>query len=130
MGAQFKSIFVATIIFCSGLTFTSHNAYAKNACDSDEQTLCKGVEKGKGRILKCLVENKAKLSQPCKDQISKVKNKMQDLKKVCEADSKKFCADVPKGRGALMKCMKSHKEELSAPCHQGINEMKKMAQGE
>ena len=124
MGAHLRLI-LAAIIFCSPLALQ-----AKNLCETDQQSFCKGVEQGKGRVLKCLAENKNKLSTPCKDQLAKVKSKMQDLKKVCEADAKKFCDGAPKGRGALMKCMKSHKEELSPACQQGMNEMKATGPGE
>lgn len=36
------------------------------ACRDDLKTLCSGVEKGGGRKVKCLKDNEAKLSAPCK----------------------------------------------------------------
>jgi hypothetical protein len=34
----------------------------------------------------------------------------------CKADYEKFCKDVKPGEGAVLKCMKTHETELSAPC--------------
>jgi hypothetical protein len=34
----------------------------------------------------------------------------------CKADREKFCKDVKPSEGALLRCMKTHKEELSAEC--------------
>jgi hypothetical protein len=34
----------------------------------------------------------------------------------CRADMKKFCQDVKPGEGRLVKCLKEHREELSAEC--------------
>jgi len=35
------------------------------ACKADRQTLCQGVERGGGRIVRCLKDNAAKLSPGC-----------------------------------------------------------------
>lgn len=39
---------------------------AHQACEGDIAKLCKDVEPGKGRILKCLKEHKGELSESCK----------------------------------------------------------------
>jgi hypothetical protein len=36
------------------------------ACAADFQTLCSGVEPGGGRMKQCLVQNRRKISAPCK----------------------------------------------------------------
>lgn len=38
----------------------------KKACKADYKKLCKDVKPGEGRILKCLKENEAQLSEGCK----------------------------------------------------------------
>ncbi len=40
------------------------------ACTSDRQTLCAGVQKGGGAIIKCLKDNKEKLSPACGEALS------------------------------------------------------------
>lgn len=42
----------------------------------------------------------------------------------CAADRAKFCGDVKMGEGAMMKCMHSHKDELSAGCKEHWTSMK------
>ena len=39
-----------------------------------------------------------------------------DPRKACQADVERFCKDVPRGRGGIMKCLKQHESELSAEC--------------
>jgi hypothetical protein len=39
-----------------------------------------------------------------------------DEDKPCQADAKKFCADIKPGGGRLMKCMKEHEADLSPAC--------------
>jgi len=43
----------------------------QKACSGDAQKFCKGVEKGEGRILSCLMQHKAELSQECKASMGK-----------------------------------------------------------
>jgi hypothetical protein len=47
---------------------------AHAACEDDVATLCSGVEKGKGRVMKCLKENKEKVSESCKASFAGMKN--------------------------------------------------------
>ena len=42
-----------------------------NDCKPDAEKFCKGVEPGKGRVLKCLKANEAKLSPVCKAHFKK-----------------------------------------------------------
>ncbi|MCP5499239.1 MAG: hypothetical protein H7A25_05015 [Leptospiraceae bacterium] len=41
-------------------------ARIRKACSPDVRKLCKGVQKGEGKIIACLKENKDKLSPACK----------------------------------------------------------------
>ena len=40
--------------------------------------------------------------------------------KACKADRQTFCADVEKGGGRVMQCMKAHAAQLSQPCKDAI----------
>lgn len=42
----------------------------------------------------------------------------------CKADVEKFCKDVKPGGGAIMKCLKEHKDQLSAECKAKGEKMK------
>jgi hypothetical protein len=42
---------------------------AMKACAADVKTLCAGIERGNGRIAKCLKENESKVSAACKEKL-------------------------------------------------------------
>ena len=44
---------------------------ARTACAGDIQNLCAGVEPGGGRILACLKQHKAQVSDPCRQAVAK-----------------------------------------------------------
>ena len=44
-------------------------------CQGDVDSLCKDVKAGGGRILRCLRQNEAKVSQACKDAMAKGRRK-------------------------------------------------------
>lgn len=50
-----------------GKKMHEHMEKAKEACKDDAAKLCKDVDPGDGRMLKCMKEHKGDLSQGCKD---------------------------------------------------------------
>ena len=44
-------------------------------------------------------------------------------KAACAGDIQKFCANVPQGGGAIAKCLRGHKAELSPDCQKGMQAM-------
>jgi exonuclease VII small subunit len=51
---------------------------ALKACEADIKTYCAGVERGEGRIGKCLKENQEKLSKQCKTQLQAAAGRMKE----------------------------------------------------
>lgn len=95
---------------------------AMQACQADLTTFCAGVEKGQGRLAKCMAENATKLSPPCqaavKDQQAKrALNK--EAKAACAADQAALCAVAEKGHGA-MKCLRENAAKASPGCQQAL----------
>jgi hypothetical protein len=45
---------------------------------------------------------------------------MKELRSVCAADYKKLCPDVRMGGGRIVRCLKEHEADLSAPCRQTV----------
>jgi hypothetical protein len=97
-------------------------------CAADVKQFCSSVEKGGGRIMKCLHENNDKLSPACKESNAKMKEDMKEMKAACHEDVEKFCGDVHGGKGRIVKCMKEHKSELSAGCKTEVEQMKEHRQ--
>lgn len=95
-------------------------------CKNDRETLCKGVEHGEGRLMKCFKDNEDKLSSECKahmaDKKEKMKEALKDISEACKSDVETHCGDVEKGKGRIMKCMKENKEKLSEGCKAEIKE--------
>jgi hypothetical protein len=83
------------------------------ACKADLEKVCPGVEAGHGRILACLADKTADLSQACKDDVSK---KLTALHKACRADAEKLCPGVEMGGGRLLQCLGDNDTALSSSC--------------
>ena len=81
------------------------------ACKGDAQTFCKGVQPGQGRVLRCLAENKEKLSSGCRSEIAEAESHHP-----CMKDMERLCKGVQPGGGRMMECMKQHEAELSPEC--------------
>ncbi|WP_442753472.1 cysteine rich repeat-containing protein [Methylocystis sp. JAN1] len=43
----------------------------------------------------------------------------------CKDDVERLCAGVQMGGGRILQCLKSHKEQMSVGCAQGLQKMKK-----
>jgi len=85
-------------------------------CAEDIAKVCKDVQPGGGRILKCMKEHENELSPACKQHVAQVKEKAMEAKEACQDDVMKFCADVKPGHGRILKCLKGHENELSPDC--------------
>jgi hypothetical protein len=103
-------------------------AIGANACAMDRERLCAGIEPGDRRLAKCMREKKDQVSAECKAQQKARKAQFKDVKEACHEDVEKFCGGKKGGRGRIMKCMRKHKDELSAACKAEIEEAKAMHQ--
>lgn len=99
-------------------------AYGNGPCKKDAETLCPGIKPGDGGLAKCLKENKDKLSPDCLAQHEKMKEAMSEMKEACHDDVQKLCADVPPGKGRIMKCLKRQNDQLSEACKTEMKEKK------
>lgn len=120
--------FISTCAFVLGISMIANADHKEGhhggPCEKDAQTYCASVTGGHGEKVKCLKENEAKLSPECKAHITEMKEAMKEISEACHADMENFCHDVKKGGGRVMKCMKEHKDQLSAGCKAEIEEKK------
>lgn len=90
------------------------------ACKGDIEKFCKDVKPGEGGIGRCLKENESQLSGECKQDMSKMKEKMAEKMKenqeACKEDVEKFCKEVQPGEGGMIQCLQKHEEQISAKC--------------
>jgi hypothetical protein len=82
-----------------------------DACKADAETLCKGVQHGQGRIMRCLAEHNDKLSGACRAKVAEAQSHHP-----CMKDMDRFCKDVQPGAGRIADCMKKHEAQLSPEC--------------
>ncbi|MBI3548254.1 MAG: hypothetical protein HY078_04285 [Elusimicrobia bacterium] len=91
-------------------------AGGEDACRADAEKFCKDIKPGEGRIIKCLGEHREELSAGCKAKASEFKGKVQRSMEACKSDVDKFCKGIEPGGGRIVDCLKSHADQLSAPC--------------
>ena len=71
--------------------FAAAAGAAEHPCKEDAEKLCKGVEPGEGRIVRCLKQHEAELSAACKEKRDSFRERMQEIRAACDEDAKKFC---------------------------------------
>ena len=54
------------------------------------------------------------------DQAAGGKENLRKLRKACEADVKRLCANVRLGGGRILRCLREHESDLSADCKQAM----------
>ncbi len=94
----------------------AHEGRGGGVCKADVEKFCKGVEKGKGGIGRCLMSHQKELSSDCRNKLEEKRRG----REACRADKQKFCATIQPGDGRIRECMKSHEKELSADCRSFI----------
>jgi len=95
-------------------------------CKADIASVCAGIEKGEGRIAKCLKENSAKLSPSCQGffaarQADK-KAARQDVKAQCAGDAATVCGAGVKGQ-PLVACLRQAVGKVSPGCQQALTKL-------
>jgi hypothetical protein len=46
------------------------------------------------------------------------------VREACMGDAKKFCADVQRGGGRIVKCLRDHSADLAPGCRDGLASLK------
>jgi hypothetical protein len=114
---------VALLVSVVGLSSCS-SASVEGPCTGDEKRFCKDVEPGGGRLLQCLQEHQAELSDTCKLSLKAAKIPAQaqgggELQ-MCEGDRDKFCTGVQPGDWRILKCLQAHEQGLSDACRKSL----------
>jgi hypothetical protein len=102
-------------------------AAGQKACAGDVAQFCKGVERGGGRIARCLNQHQDELSPACKARLDAAKEEGREVAEACKEDAQKHCQDVKRGGGRIMQCLRNHQGELSNKCQDKLDQARDMA---
>lgn len=119
---QMNWLAVLAGVFCLFLAAGVSAEEKNRPCVADAEKLCKGVEKGEGRVAKCLKEHESEVSPACKENIGKMKEKIKDVAEACKDDAAKVCKDTKPGEGRILRCLKQHEGDLSPACKQQMSQ--------
>jgi hypothetical protein len=108
-------VLAAMFCFISSVSFAQMGG-GQGPCRADEQKFCKDVTQGHGNIARCMKQHEAELSHACRERIAEAKEKVEECEKECKPDIERFCKDIKRGQGRIVRCLKQHKAELSPGC--------------
>lgn len=110
------------LVFSAATALMADAAFANapGPCRDDAKKFCADVKPGGGRILKCLGEHKAELSEGCKAAGKFTKNALKSFLWMCGADAKAHCGEVLPGGGRIIMCLEKEKAKLKPRCQQHL----------
>jgi Cysteine rich repeat len=119
-------------------------------CGQDLQRFCNGVQPGEGRLIQCLSAHRSQLSPACISRMAAARPAVGEfptsentqspgapsdsrtpghavtesaLRASCGPDVQKLCAGTSRENGGVIKCLSTHRMELSPTCDAFFNEM-------
>lgn len=104
------------------LISASFPAFA-NPCQGDIQKYCAQVNAGMGKVTKCLLENKDKLTPACKKEVTDPMS-TSNWQNPCQKDLVDFCADMPLRGEKLSYCLLKNETKLGRSCANDFKEKK------
>lgn len=113
----------SVLIFVT-ISQTTFALESEHPCKVDKEKFCSSIEKGDGRIVKCLKEHENELSPSCKAFKESKKESRQQAREVCKEDVKKLCDSVEQGEGRKVKCLIEKQSQASPACQQAIASIK------
>ena len=121
------SLWIAGIALLS-LSVPTFAKEGPGPCRAVHEKFCKDMPKGKEHR-ECMKKNFNNFSEDCKNHLKAKKEKYKENKKeqkgngmraACREDHQKFCKDIPKGDGRIMKCFKDNEANLSEACKEAL----------
>ncbi len=111
-----KKITVLSVLLMAPVDAMAQGSAMRQACGTEIEQHCAGVQPGEGRLRACVKDNYAAFSEPCKQaMLSSVA-----VVRACKADVQRTCTGVQPGGGRIQACMKDHFAEYSDLCKQAI----------
>ncbi len=135
---KIEGFYLTTLIACflciGGLIAIDASAADKNPCSEDIARFCPGIKPGPAgmiALMECLEAHEKELSPACREfeegmggpriEKNEAMREKREFRQNCTGDMIKFCKDTSPTHGRMLKCLKAHEGELTAPCIQSMN---------
>jgi len=124
-----KRHYVLIFFLLSMSIVTAASAYAEdvNPCEGDIAKFCKNVERGEGRILRCLNLNEEDLTPVCKEQLARIRKAVEEVQEACVDDYAIFCSSLLPGQGRIAECLEKNEYLLTPKCKTVLKEVTQKA---
>jgi len=96
-------------------------------CRPAIEKLCKNVEPGEGRIIKCLDAHRKDLPKTCMAVLDRVKRQQAQFEEACGSDVRKLCAGET-GGNRPGPCLRRNEKKLSPGCKSLLEERQRRMQ--
>ncbi|MGF1446975.1 MAG: cysteine rich repeat-containing protein [Pikeienuella sp.] len=89
------------------------------ACRGDAVRFCESVPPGGGRVLACLMENRAALRPACAERVVQM-SALREARLACYADQQRLCLGVEPGGGRIVRCLERNDTAISRECREAM----------
>jgi hypothetical protein len=117
-----------TLLVLAGVALALQNPQSARgqlaACRADRERFCQDVRFGGGRVLRCLEQHSADLSDGCRRALGSAPP-TGGAAQACHDDAVRFCRDAAGNREKMKSCLQVHASELSSGCKSALAAMKK-----
>jgi Cysteine rich repeat len=111
------AVLAAASLMVSALPLSAQEAQPPGqACKADREKFCSDIKPGDGKMRDCMKQHASELSAECTSAMKAAREAFRNIRQECKEDAEKFCSDVPKGGGGVMKCLESHASEVQEAC--------------
>jgi len=120
---------VAAALALAALAVAAPEARAQQPCAVDAGRLCAGIPPGDGRIYFCLKSNWNALSDGCRTLLDWSYQQARNVALDCQADVFAYCQGTPPGKGRVLGCLLSHREQISSQCQGALAQVDAFVSG-
>ena len=121
MKMKVSFLVLAGVVLAPGIAQIARSQLA--ACRADRERFCQDVRFGGGRVLRCLEQHTADLSDGCRRALGST-TPSGGPAQACHDDAVRFCRDAAGNRAKMKSCLQAHASELSAGCKSALFAMK------